>query len=1180
MEKTKINRAAAHFLKLTLCGLIAMAATNQVSAATVDWKGTTSTDWGTGTNWSSGSTPASGDAVRIGVVAFTNQPTLNSGATTTIASLTFGTSKNITLTINSGFTLAVTNSIVQNSNNGGNITTTIAGAGTLTGASLTVGNSNIFPPVLAVDQTEVVSTISNFHVTGDVTVNSTDFGVLFVGVGLINATFSLEGGTTKIDGTLLTANTNSGVLSLVFATPKFSIDIPSGSALNPVLQLTNAAPINAASVAGTIDFYNNTGGTGTSTVYYNGASQEVYANGAASLDNTPQTYQYLQLTGAGTKTVDAGTLTVGNDLTSSATSVLLSTNNTTATIGGSWTNSGNVTQGSGNITITNALQNTAGTFQLGTGNLTTAILQNSAGTIAGGAGPGVVTVSSTFQNNGGTFQCNAENDFINGLYQNTSVFTAGTGTVYFNGSAAQSLSDISASGTQFNNVSFSGTSLANPKTMSGSGGFAVSPTGVLYMVGSTTKLVAGTTATAYLTLKSDTTSTATVASIPSGSLITGFVTVQRFIQGNAIFSGVTHRWIGRNYRLMSSQVNEGADGSGNSPCSLNYLGAGTIITDCTSSYGTTAGNPSLYLFNEHYTPSNATFTSGNFIGVTNINNSLTTGHITTTDATNSSANVYAGDGYMMYFRGDKVTHISGSPSKTSYPYVSPESVTFSAIGNLNQGTYSVVSWTGTTGLLYTTTNAGNSTIRGFNLVGNPYPSSIDWSTFSNASSGAAIYGNHVNPTIYILNPATSNYDTYNASTHISTGIAGNIIPSGQGFFVQANNSSPTLTFNESAKTNSQVTSGNLLMGAPAGQTAYNSYIRLKVVIDSSNYDDAVIGFDASSTTNYDPNTDSGFLPGAGAVESIAAISSDSIKTSAKWVPFPKNAATRAIKLFVSAKASGVYTIRRTDFSAIPAIYKVWLMDNYKKDSLDIKQNSTYAFDIDLSDTASYGSNRFTVIVRQDAALAVHLLSFSAVRVQSGSQITWTTENEENYTNFTIQRSTDGGVTFSTLGGIVSNGQATYDFLDNYPLQGPNTYRLLMQDLNGVSTWSNPVTFVYGNSSNTAGSNINIYPNPVITTVNLSIGQLNGGLSANSMGAGWSALQNLALTPHLVTQLATGVPSYSIRIVDITGSVVKESSSSSINWQSDISHLTPGIYIIQVQNKADNSIVGRRTFVKM
>jgi len=29
-----------------------------------------------------------------------------------------------------------------------------------------------------------------------------------------------------------------------------------------------------------------------------------------------------------------------------------------------------------------------------------------------------------------------------------------------------------------------------------------------------------------------------------------------------------------------------------------------------------------------------------------------------------------------------------------------------------------------------------------------------------------------------------------------------------------------------------------------------------------------------------------------------------------------------------------------------------------------------------------------------------------------------TENEENYTNFTIERSSDGGATFSDLGGLV------------------------------------------------------------------------------------------------------------------------------------------------------------------
>jgi len=1241
MKTRGINNKTG-FLRLVFIVLILLSATTQLSATTYDWIGGTSTVASNANNWYNETTqltnsgvPGLLDAAYIGVnptyVVWTIYLVLGTNtninltaakmpvvtANTTWGSLTFGyygpqgtytygVNEALALSVSTGVTLTVSGNVTQNHNPSATgstfnyIATTISGAGTLLcQGNFLVGDATTQPAHSVASATQVSIQITQLTITGNLVLNSNGNTT---GNDICYPWFSVEKGTTTLLKQITFAKNNSPLanafdsynppLSTYPGYGKFTAD---NTASSPsTLELKYKQPLVPAD-----QFYVYfTYGGNNGTVLYDDPTvenQTIYTANEPSvtttttyINTTAPPYYNVTFSGSSTKLVDKNStlgsttqgLTVGNNFTTSGGAVNLNTNNPTVTVSNSWTNSCNVTQGSGNITITNALQNSAGTFQLGTGSLTTATLQNSGGTVAGGAGPGIVTVSGTFQNNGGIFQCNAENDYFNGLYQNTSTFTAGTGTVYFNGSAAQTLSDLSVSGTQFNNVSFSGTSLANPKTMSGSGGFAVSPTGVLSMVGATTKLVAGTATVASLTLKSDTTGTATVANIPAGSVITGFVTVQRFVQGSATFSAVTHRWVARNYRLMSSQVNEGADASTNYPFSLNYLGASTIITDCTSSYGTTTGNPSLYLFQEHYTPSNTTFTSGNFIGVTNISNTAASGTITTTDATNGSAKVYAGDGFMMYFRGDKVTHISGSPSKTSYPYVAPESVTFSATGNLNQGTYSVVSWTGTAGLLYTTTNAGNSTIRGYNLVGNPYPSSIDWSTFSNGTPGAPIYGNHVNPTIYMLNPGTSNYDTYNASTHFATGIASKTIPSGQGFFVDANNASPTLTFNESAKTNTQVTGTNLEMGTPASQTAYNSYLRLKLVTDSINYDDIVIGFNASSTTKYDPNIDARFLPGFGSDESMAAISSDSVKTSVKWVPFPKNATNQVIKLYVSVKASGQYTLQRTDFRAIPAIYKVWLMDSYKKDSLDIKHNTTYIFDVDLSDTGSYGNNRFSVVVRQDPALAVHLLSFSAVKVPAGSQIAWTTENEANYTNFTVQRSIDHGATFNTLGGIASGGQGTYAFLDHNPAPGANTYRLAIQDLNDITTYSNTVTLIYGNPNNAAGNNISIYPNPASNIINLTIGQQQDGGPPNVINAGQSALQNFSLTPSLTAAAAAGTSSFNIKIVDITGQVINESTSSSSTWQLDVSRLTPGTYIIQVQNKANDSPVGRGVFIKM
>ena len=334
----------------------------------------------------------------------------------------------------------------------------------------------------------------------------------------------------------------------------------------------------------------------------------------------------------------------------------------------------------------------------------------------------------------------------------------------------------------------------------------------------------------------------------------------------------------------------------------------------------------------------------------------------------------------------------------------------------------------------------NSAVRGFNLVGNPYASSIDWSTFSNSVSTAPIYGLNVGPTIWTFDPGTKNFATYNATTNIATGNGGKIIASGQGFFVQATLASPSLTFQEAAKTSTQATGSHLLMdkrtaSSALSQGAYNSFMLIKLIADSINYNAMVIGFNSASTTKFNAAEDSKFVAGMGNPESIAAISSDSVNAAAKWVPLPKNNVNQVVMLNVNVAATGQYTMQRTDLKQVPALYEIWLMDSYKKDSLDIKNNATYIFDVDLSDTASFGDKRFQIMVRQDPALMMHLLNFTAPKATGGSQVIWVTENEADYTNFTLQRSIDGGATYNMIDGLASSGQGTYNFLDKTPAKG-------------------------------------------------------------------------------------------------------------------------------------------------
>jgi len=120
-----------------------------------------------------------------------------------------------------------------------------------------------------------------------------------------------------------------------------------------------------------------------------------------------------------------------------------------------------------------------------------------------------------------------------------------------------------------------------------------------------------------------------------------------------------------------------------------------------------------------------------------------------------------------------------------------------------------------------------------------------------------------------------------------------------------------------------------------------------------------------------------------------------------------------------------------------------------------------------------------------------------------------------------------------------------------------------------------VTLMYGNSSDITG-NIVVYPNPVRSAINLSIYQ-----SAETPPTpGQSALPGLNNSPVRAAAPAVNAGPYTIKIANITGSVIKTASSATNAWQAGVGNLPPGTYIIQVFNKGDNKLVGKSTFVKL
>ena len=116
---------------------------------------------------------------------------------------------------------------------------------------------------------------------------------------------------------------------------------------------------------------------------------------------------------------------------------------------------------------------------------------------------------------------------------------------------------------------------------------------------------------------------------------------------------------------------------------------------------------------------------------------------------------------------------------SGYLVAYPADLTKAFTGALNDGAISPA-------LTYTL--AGSS---GWNLVGNPYPSAIDWDMVSSMTG--------LDNAVYVWDNANQNYKEWVAGVGDLTD---GIIPAMQGFFVKANAASPTLTFQNSQRVHS------------------------------------------------------------------------------------------------------------------------------------------------------------------------------------------------------------------------------------------------------------------------------------------------------------------------------------------------------------------------------------------
>jgi len=148
--------------------------------------------------------------------------------------------------------------------------------------------------------------------------------------------------------------------------------------------------------------------------------------------------------------------------------------------------------------------------------------------------------------------------------------------------------------------------------------------------------------------------------------------------------------------------------------------------------------------------------------------------------------------------------------------------------------------------------------------------------------------------------------------------------------------------------------------APDSLDNVKGWLRLQLTKDSINADNILVAFDPSAQTTYVPGKDAPTLQGFGQV-SLSCLSSNNVPLSIYSLPLTSKGV--CIGLRVNAQHDGIYTMNLKDLKSIPEAYDLWLMDKYRKDSVELRYNNAYAFNIIKSDTSSFGLNRFKLVVR-------------------------------------------------------------------------------------------------------------------------------------------------------------------------------------------------------------------------
>jgi hypothetical protein len=522
-----------------------------------------------------------------------------------------------------------------------------------------------------------------------------------------------------------------------------------------------------------------------------------------------------------------------------------------------------------------------------------------------------------------------------------------------------------------------------------------------------------------LAFKSNIFGTASLAAITGGAIISGTATIERYIPA------------ARGWRLLSVPIRSTGAPTINASWQEGATTASTIFNPNPGFGGQITGGTTINGFDQSAT---------NIPSIKIFDNSINSFvRLPASPGTNAAITSYPA--YFLYLRGDRgINLMQGLNAAIT-------SATLRMKGQIKTGEQSII------------INAANYT-----LVGNPYPSAIDFGT---------LIKNNVNNTMYVWDPkmagdyglgsyvtvsynsATDNYDITSSISPVSQ-----YIQSGEAFLIaSADSVNPgTLTIKETDKTSG----GSDLVYRPGGTgnriVGMDQQLRVNLysanTSDSASLLDGVLTtYDSDHSNNVD-NDDAHKLSGSN--ESVG------IKRNGKMLAIERrNTIIQNDTTFLNLYQMKIHNYKfefiadNLNYTGTFAVIKDSYSNTINNLPLDMNGATFIPFSIN-SDPASYASNRFSIVFAVQVPLPVTIKSVKAYQLQQNIAVEWETENEINIKHYEIERSANGRNFIkinTTVSKAFNGGSAAYRFIDTDPLNGNNYYRIRSVEQSGKVNYS-------------------------------------------------------------------------------------------------------------------------------